>query len=69
MALNIKKYKRVFKFENTVLPDPNIKLSPEEVLLYYSNQYPQLTTSNIHGPFVNGDVAEYNFKTTIGTKG
>ncbi len=44
-------------------------LSPEEVMAYYSNQHPELTTSNVFGPKIENDKAVYEFKTTIGTKG
>lgn len=69
MALNIQNIPRVFKHKGTTLPDPNPTLSPEEVMAYYSNQYPELTTSNVFGPKVDNDQAVYEFKTTVGTKG
>lgn len=69
MALNVTKFPRVFKHGKNELPDPNPALSPEEVMAYYSNQYPELTTSNIFGPKIENDKAVYEFKTTVGTKG
>lgn len=48
-------------------PDPNI--SPDMVMNYYSNMYPELTTATVHGPVIREDMTEYEFKTTIGTKG
>jgi len=69
MALNIQNYKRVFKHGAIVLSDPNPNMSPEEVMNFYSNQYPELTTSNVHGPKIEGGKAVYEFKTTVGTKG
>ena len=69
MALNIKNIKRVFKFGNRDLADPNPDFTPDEVMAFYSNTYPELTTSNVHGPRMVGDHAEYEFKTTVGTKG
>ena len=69
MALQISKYKRVFKHKTTTLADPNPDMTPEEVMNFYSNQYPELTTSNVHGPVIEGDSAVYTFKTTVGTKG
>ena len=35
----------------------------------YSNFYPELTTATVHGPVIRDDRTEYEFKTTIGTKG
>lgn len=69
MALNTTRFPRVFKHKGIELPDPNPALSPEEVMGYYSNQYPELTTSNVFGPKIVSDKAEYEFKTTVGTKG
>lgn len=69
MALQISKYKRVFKHGAATLADPNPDMTPEEVMNFYSNQYPELTTSNVHGPKIEGDSAVYEFKTTVGTKG
>lgn len=69
MALNTTKFPRVFKKNNDMLPDPNPSLSPEEVMAFYSNQYPELTTSNVFGPKIENDQAVYEFKTTVGTKG
>lgn len=51
------------------LTDPNPQLSPDEVMAYYSNQYPELTTANVFGPTIKNDRAVYEFKTTVGTKG
>ncbi|EKC67931.1 PRTRC system protein C, partial [human gut metagenome] len=44
-------------------------ISPDMVMGYYSNMYPELTTATVHGPVIREDMAEYEFKTTIGTKG
>lgn len=51
------------------LDDPNTSDSPEMVMNYYSNFYPELTTATVHGPVIKEDKAVYEFKTTIGTKG
>ena len=65
MALEIKGMTRSFKFKKGTEyitlqdPDPNI----------YSNMYPELTTATVHGPVIREDMTEYEFKTTIGTKG
>lgn len=69
MALNITNFKRVFKHGDITLTDPNPDMTPEEVMNFYSNQYPELTTSNVHGPVIKDDKAVYTFKTTVGTKG
>ncbi len=73
MALEVTNLKRLFKIKKDgkfiELPDPNKEFTTDEVMNFYSNQYPELTTSTIDGPKVEGDSAVYEFKTTIGTKG
>lgn len=73
MALIVTGMKRSFSFkkgsEIIKLTDPNPGESPDAVMNYYSNMYPELTTATVHGPTVREDEAMYEFKTTIGTKG
>ena len=73
MALQIKGMSRTFKFkkgtEYVTLQDPEPNLSPDMVMSYYSNFYPELTTATVHGPVILDDRTMYEFKTTIGTKG
>ena len=69
MALEVKGMIRSFKFkkgtEYVTLADPGTDM----VMNYYSNMYPELTTATVHGPLIKEDMVEYEFKTTIGTKG
>lgn len=73
MALVVNGIERSFTFkkgsETIKLSDPNPAESPEAVMSYYSNIYPELTTATVHGPQIKEDKAVYEFKTTIGTKG
>lgn len=69
MALQIQGVKRQFKHGNRQLDDPDPDMTPEEVMQFYAGTYPELTTSNVHGPKMENDVAVYEFKTTVGTKG
>ena len=73
MALDIKGIKRVFKLKKgnstLVLEDPDSRMSLTEVTDFYSMNYPELTTATVHGPVIRDDRTEYEFKTTIGTKG
>ena len=48
MALNITGLKRVFKYGNRTLDDPNKNMTPDEVMAFYAGTYPELTTSNVH---------------------
>ncbi|MBA3664009.1 MAG: PRTRC system protein C [Bacteroidetes bacterium] len=75
MAFQVKGAKRKFiivkdnKKENIELKDPHPNMSHQEVINHYSSQYPELTTANIDGPNMEGDVAVYKFTTVLGTKG
>ena len=73
MALSVTGLERSFVFqkENTeiTLTDPNADMTPDQVMSFFSHTYPELTTSTVHGPEINGDKVVYHFKTTIGTKG
>lgn len=69
MALHVQGVKRQFKYGNRQLDDPDPEMTPEEVMQFYAGTYPELTTSNVHGPKMEGEVAVYEFKTTVGTKG
>lgn len=71
MALNISNVVRVFRIEKggMELSDPDASMSLEEVMNFYSGQYPELTTAAIHGPAYEEDRVIYTIKTTVGTKG
>lgn len=72
MAIQKTQLKREFVIDGkskTVLPDPDPNMSPDQVMTFYSNTYPELTTSAVHGPTYDNDKVVYRFKTTVGTKG
>jgi PRTRC genetic system protein C len=73
MALEVTKLKREFRFKkngtDVTLPDPNPEFTVEEVMQFYSGQYPELTTATLDAPKVEGKSAVYSVKTTVGTKG
>jgi PRTRC genetic system protein C len=69
MALECTNLERVFCYKDTILSDPNPALSADEVLLFYSNHYPELTTSSIHSEISEEGKMVFTFQTTIGTKG
>ena len=60
---------RCFEFNGAKLPDPNPKLSIEEVRALYAHQYPDIATAAITGPEASGDKLRYQFTRAIGTKG
>jgi len=51
------------------LDDPNPEFTADEVLEFYSNVHPELTTYTVAGPELKNDEQHYTFKTTVGTKG
>lgn len=75
MALNITTVARKFSFipakggAALKLADPNPAFTPAEVMNFYSNAHPELTTATIDGPKMTDNGAEYEFKKTVGTKG
>ena len=73
MEMEIKGMKRVLKMKKNsqeiLLDDPNVNMSTDEVMDFYSMNYPELTTATVHGPEIEDDQAVYEFKTTIGVKG
>jgi PRTRC genetic system protein C len=60
---------RIFEFNGVRLPDPDPKLSAEDVRTLYAHQYPEITTASITGPEAVGDKLVYRFTRAIGTKG
>ncbi|WP_346319428.1 PRTRC system protein C [Chitinophaga sp. YIM B06452] len=73
MELIINEMPRIFKMElkgkAIELPEIGGDLSPEDVLNFYANNYPELTTAKIVGPKIDNDQVIYQFVPTLGTKG
>jgi PRTRC genetic system protein C len=67
--MNAKPLNRTFEFDGVRLPDPNPKLSVEEVRALYAHQYPDIATAAISGPESVGDKLRYQFTRAIGSKG
>lgn len=61
--------KFVIDKKNVTLADPDQSMTPDQVMMFYSNTYPELVTSSVQGPEYKGDDLVYTFKTTVGTKG
>jgi PRTRC genetic system protein C len=60
---------REFSFNGVKLPDPDPKLSPEQVRSVLATMYPDIVTAAITGPEAVGDKLRYNFVRAIGAKG
>ena len=67
--IDAKVLSRSFTYNGMKLPDPDPRMTPDEVKAIYSNQYPELATSAITGPEASGDQMQYSFVRAIGTKG
>lgn len=63
--------KRVFVDKKTDLnlPDPNVLWTPDQVMDFYSNQYPHLVNASVEGPEISSDHITFKFLSTTGTKG
>ena len=60
---------RIFGYSGVDLPDPDPRLSPEEVKAAYTTLYPELATAAINGPEAVGDKLRYEFVRAVGVKG
>ena len=60
---------REFSLNGVRLPDPNPKLTVDEVRNLYATAYPDITTAAIEGPEAVGNKLIYLFSRAIGTKG
>lgn len=69
MPMKKERVERVFKYNNRNLPDPNPKLTPEQVKDQFAAQYPELAGAVIHGPALTGGKQVYTFERAVGTKG
>ena len=56
---------RTFEFNGVRLPDPDPKLSVEDVRTLYAHQYPDIATAAITGPEAVGDKLRYRFTRAI----
>jgi PRTRC genetic system protein C len=69
MAIEVKEIKRVFSYNNEKLVDPNPEMSPNEVLDFYANTHPELTTAQAVEKGIEGNTVTYEFTVVKGTKG
>ena len=61
--------RRSFSLGGIKLPDPDPKLSIEEVRGILAHAYPEIATATITGPEPVGDTLKYTFERAIGSKG
>ena len=67
--LKVSTLPREFLFNGTRIPDPDEKLSVEEVRELLTPSYPDLATASLRGPEDTGSALRYTFQRSIGTKG
>ena|SRR2546427_10539617 len=60
---------RSFSYDGVKLPDPDPRMTPEEVKTIYSNQYPELATAAIMGPEASEERLQYSFVRAMGRRG
>ena len=61
--------RREFSFLGIRLPDPDSRMTVEDVRAVLSMQYPEIATAAISGPEAEGDTIKYTFERAIGSKG
>jgi PRTRC genetic system protein C len=67
--MTIETMAREFRYDGLRLPDPNAKLSVDEVRTAFSATYPEIATAAVTGPEAVGNKLVYHFTKAIGTKG
>jgi PRTRC genetic system protein C len=67
--MTIETMAREFRYDSVRLPDPDSRLSIEEVRTAFSATYPEIATAVVTGPEAIGNKLVYHFAKAIGTKG
>lgn len=66
--MKVTKLKRVFKFKDRTLEDPNPKMTVGQVKEFYANEFPELINANTTEK-TEGNTMTVEFSTAIGKKG
>jgi PRTRC genetic system protein C len=69
MAATILEAIRIFRHSGRDLPDPDLTMTPDEVLTHYAKQYPKLLGGKVVGPTIEGDAHVYELRASFGEKG
>jgi len=69
IIMTIETMVREFRYDEIRLPDPNPRLSVDEVRTAFSATYPEIATAAVTGPEAVGNKLVYHFAKAIGTKG
>ena len=66
--MKVEKLTRVFEYNKKQLKDPASTMTPDQVKIFYTAQYPELRNAIIEHKR-KGLKDTYTFKTQVGTKG
>lgn len=69
MSAKMQPLKREFLHNGQVLPDPNPEMEVQEVLDFYANSYPELTSAHAVENEPTAESIQYEFVVSKGTKG
>ena len=64
--MTIKAMVRVFEYAGVRFPDPDEKMTVEQVRGVFATQYPEIATAALTGPETLGDKCVYRFERAIG---
>jgi PRTRC genetic system protein C len=69
ITMTIETMAREFRYDGLRLPDPNAKLSVDEVRTAFSATYPEIATAAATGPEAVGNKLVYHFTKAIEIRG
>jgi len=67
--MKIQQLTRIFRYNGLDLPDPNPNFSPEEVVDFYADAYPELRNGFAEEPTFEDEKAVYNITAQVRRKG
>lgn len=67
--MQIERMSRQFSYTGLQLPDPDDRMTPEQVRDFYASSYPEITTASIEGPDISDGTLCFKFVRALGTKG
>ena len=69
MALHASTLPREFLYQGSRIPDPDPKMSVEQIRELLTPSYPEIATATMTGPEDTGTALRYTFSRAIGSKG
>lgn len=65
----VEKLERVFIWKDKDLSDPNPDFTASEVVKFYANTYPEMTTANVSGPKIHEGRIQHTISNSYKPKG